>query len=156
MAEIKFAPREIFEIGLKWFVMPAFDLILEYRDGIILVRRKIPPYKNQWALPGLRFYKGEEIADALKRVAKQEVGLVIDPKEARLIGQYNGKFRTEMGRQDLSTSYHIKVQDSQEIRLNRDHFSGCRIITDSESLPGNIGAMYRYHIELYRKLRRSP
>jgi ADP-ribose pyrophosphatase YjhB (NUDIX family) len=51
---MKFAPREIFEQILEWSVIPTFDLLIQYGDqGIILVKRKIAPYKDQWALPGL-------------------------------------------------------------------------------------------------------
>ena len=51
--EPKLAPKHIFEQILEWAVMPTFDLVLEYQDqGIVLCRRKIAPYKNQWALPG--------------------------------------------------------------------------------------------------------
>ena len=53
--KLVYAPREIFERILKYAVIPTFDLILECRSqGVVLVRRKIAPYKNTWALPGLR------------------------------------------------------------------------------------------------------
>jgi ADP-ribose pyrophosphatase YjhB (NUDIX family) len=146
MAEIKFAPKEIFNQALKWFVMPTFDLILEYRGGVILVKRKIAPYKNQWALPGLRMYKGEEIIDTLKRIAKQELGLEINPKKAKIIGQYVGKFQTENQRQDLSTCYVIKVPDNQEIKLNSEHFSSLQIAT---KISAHTGAMYRFYLNKY-------
>jgi len=146
MAKIKFAPKQVFETALKWFVIPTFDLILEYRGGIIIVKRKIAPYKNCWALPGLRMYKGEEIKDTIKRIAKQELGLVIDLKNAKLVGQFVGKFRTENARQDLSTCYSARVTDNQEIQLNQEHFSAVKIVT---KIPVNTGAMYRYYLTKY-------
>lgn len=146
MADIKFAPKEIFEIGLEWFVIPTFDLIIEYRGGVILAKRKIAPYNNQWALPGLRIYKGEEIADTLKRIAKQEVGLMIDSEKAKFVGQFVGKFRTEHQRQDLSTCYAVKVADDQEVKLNLEHFSSFEIAT---TIPSNTGAMYWYYLKLW-------
>ncbi len=136
MARSKFAPKEIFDQTLKWFVIPTFDLILEYRGGVIIVKRKIAPYKNQWSLPGLRIYKGEEITDTLKRIAKQELGIKIDDKKVKLIGQFVGKFRTEKSRQDLSTCYFVKVNDNQEIKLNREHFS---IFQIAAHIPANMG-----------------
>ena len=146
MPKIKFAPKEIFEKTLEWFVIPTFDLILEYQGGVILVKRKIAPYKNQWSLPGLRIYKGEEIDDTLKRIAKQELGLKIDPQKAKLIGQFVGKFKTEKARQDISTGYSVKVIGAQKITLNKEHFSDYKIV--QKILP-NTGTMYRYYLKKY-------
>lgn len=147
MAEIKFAPKEIFDQTLEWFVIPTFDLIVEYRGGIIIAKRKIAPYKNMWALPGLRMYKGEEIADTLKRIAEQEVGLNIDPDRAKLVGQYVGKFKTEQDRQDISTCYFVKISDDQEIKINAEHFSEFKVTND---IPSEIGAMYKYYLKTYQ------
>ncbi len=37
-------PREVFEEGLKNFVMPTFDLAIEHgRNGVIIVKRIIAP-----------------------------------------------------------------------------------------------------------------
>ena len=143
-----FAPKEVFDQILEWSVIPTFDLVIQYGDqGIILVKRKIAPYKNQWALPGLRMFKGEDINDTLTRIAKQEVGLNINPKEKVYLGQYVGKFTTEHNRQDLSTGYYVKVSDTQKILLNEDHFSAFQI---SNEVPTNIGAMYKFYLQEYR------
>lgn len=76
------APRELFVEILKYMPIATFDLIVEYGDqGVIVVKRKIEPYKNVWALPGLRMYKGESINDTLRRIAKDELGLTIDPEK---------------------------------------------------------------------------
>lgn len=142
---MKYAPREIFEQILEWSVIPTFDLVIEIEGkGFVLVKRKIAPYKNQWALPGLRMYKDEGIDDTLIRIAKQEVGLDIDPSQKVLIDQYVGKFKTENERQDLSTGYYFHLPASTEIILNTEHFSTYQI---SKEVPDNIGAMYKFYIE---------
>jgi ADP-ribose pyrophosphatase YjhB (NUDIX family) len=52
---MKYAPREIFEQILEWAVIPTFDLVIEIEGkGYLMVKRKIEPYKDKWALPGLR------------------------------------------------------------------------------------------------------
>jgi ADP-ribose pyrophosphatase YjhB (NUDIX family) len=144
-----FAPKQIFDQILEWTVIPTFDLLIEYGDkGVILVKRKIAPYKNQWALPGLRMLKGENIDDTLTRIAKLEVGIKINPKEKRLLGQFVGKFSTENNRQDISTGYLVKVTDKEPIILNEKHFSAYSI---SNQIPDrNIGAMYKYYLGLYK------
>jgi ADP-ribose pyrophosphatase YjhB (NUDIX family) len=147
MSKPKYAPREIFEQILEWAVIPTFDLILEYENqGIILVRRKIAPYKNQWALPGLRMFKGESLEDTLTRIGRQELGLDLDLTEKTILGQYVGKFKTEKARQDISTGYHIKIPASQKVSLNEDHFSAMQTITSRDQIPSNIGAMYKFYL----------
>ena len=149
--ELKFAPREVFEQMLEYMVIPTFDLVIEYgQQGIVLVRRTIAPYQHQWALPGLRMFKGESIDDTLRRIARQEVGLEIDPRQKVLLGQFVGKFKTEHQRQDLSTGYWIKVSPRQSITLNQSHFSEVRI---TYALPRPMGAMYRFYLQRYQELR---
>jgi len=151
--ELKFAPRETFEQILEWSVIPTFDLIIELEPHkIILVKRKIEPYANTWALPGLRMFKPESIQDTLERVAGNEVGLHIDIKQARLLAQYVGHFKTEHERQDLSTAYVVKALPG-EIALNKDHFTNYRIITTFNDIPAKTGAMYIHYLRQYYALK---
>jgi ADP-ribose pyrophosphatase YjhB (NUDIX family) len=146
--ELKFAPREEFETVLEWAVLPTFDLVIEYGEqGVIMVRRKIEPYKDVWALPGLRMMKPEGIEDTLVRIAKAEVGLEIDPAGRTFLDQYVGKFKTEHERQDLSTGYAVRVADSQEIKINEAHFSDLKLITSAAEIPERTGAMYRHYLK---------
>lgn len=145
--EAKFAPREIFEQILEWSVIPTFDLIIEYGSkGVIVAKRKIAPYKSQWALPGLRMFKGENIDNVLDRIAKQEIGLRLQ-SERVLMNQYVGKFSTEHNRQDISTCYLVKAPSNQEISLNKDHFSNYRIVTSLDQLPSPMGTMYKVYLK---------
>lgn len=147
MPEPKFAPREVFETILEWSVLPTFDLLVEYGDqGVVVLKRTIEPYKNVWALPGLRMYKGESIDDTLSRIALQELGVEIDPANREFMGQFVGKFKTEFNRQDLSTGYLIKLDGTEELRPNPEHFSDMRFI--KEPIPG-MGAMYKYYLGQY-------
>jgi ADP-ribose pyrophosphatase YjhB (NUDIX family) len=147
MAEPKFAPREVFETILEWSVLPTFDLLVEYGDkGVVILRRTIEPYKNVWALPGLRMYKGESIDDTLRRIAKQELGLGIDPSKRVFVGQFVGKFKTEFNRQDLSTAYLIKLNGDEKLVPNPEHFSDMKF---AKKPVANMGAMYKYYLEQY-------
>jgi ADP-ribose pyrophosphatase YjhB (NUDIX family) len=146
---LRFARREIFEQILEYAVIPTFDLIVHFEGwGVILVRRSIAPYRNTWALPGLRMMKPEGIEDTLKRIARAEIGVEIDPERREFIGQYVGRFRTEHQRQDLSTCYAVPC-DAREVILNEEHFSGCRFIRGKEEIPVRTGAMYRYFLARY-------
>ena len=145
----RFAPRKIFEQILEFAVIPTFDLIVWFEDrGVILVRRKIAPYNNTWALPGLRMMKPEGIEDTLIRIARTEIGVRIDPDLREFIAQYVGRFRTEHQRQDLSTCYAVPC-DASDMALNGEHFSRSCFIKKKEEIPARIGAMYRYFLEIY-------
>lgn len=147
--ELRFAPRGIFEQMLEYMVIPTFDLVIEFgSQGVIIVRRKIAPYKDVWALPGLRMYKGEDINDTLRRIAEKEVGLNIDCENKVILGQYVGKFRTEHERQDISTAYLVHASDDQEIKINRQHFYSFRV---TQTIPGKMGAMYKHYLAEYFK-----
>jgi 8-oxo-dGTP diphosphatase len=55
------------------------DLIIFYRDGIVLSRRDIPPCKGMWHLPGGTVLLGERLSEAAVRISREEVGLTIKP-----------------------------------------------------------------------------
>lgn len=61
---------------------PTVDIIIKYRKGIILIKRKNPP--EGWALPGGFVDYGESLEQAAIREAKEETGLNI-----KLIRQFH-------------------------------------------------------------------
>lgn len=144
-----FAPKEVFDQTLEYFVIPTFDLVIDVPDkGVLIVRRKIAPYLGKWALPGLRMYKNESIDDTLKRIAEQEAGLAIAVDEKEQLGQFVGKFKTEHNRQDLSTGYAVRALSSEPV-LNDAHFTGHRYIEDVNQIPVDSGAMYSHYLKKY-------
>ncbi len=124
-------------------------MLIEYQGGIILVRRTIAPYKDTWALPGLRMCKPEGIDDTLTRIGLDEVGLQLDLKSKKILDQYVGRFKTEHGRQDISTAYVVKALVGQELKLNKSHFSGFQIVHSLSEIPPKTGAMYKHYLKKY-------
>lgn len=55
--------------------IPTVDIIIELDNGIVLIKRKNPPYG--WALPGGYVDYGESLEDAAIREAKEETSLDI-------------------------------------------------------------------------------
>ena len=93
-------------------------------------------------------FKPENIEDTLVRIASQEVGLKINPNERIYLGQYVGKFKTEMERQDISTGFLVK-SETPEVILNEDHFHSFKLISSVDEIPSNIGAMYSFYLKNY-------
>lgn len=57
---------------------PTVDIIIEVEDGIVLIRRKNPPYG--WALPGGFVDYGESLETAAVREALEETSLKVELK----------------------------------------------------------------------------
>ncbi len=141
------------EIG----VLPTFDLIFGrtiraeagWYKKVLVVRRKISPYVG-WALPGLRQYKDEGFRDTLKRVALDEIGLKVNPRQGIIVNQADGRFQE---RQDISTAYffHLTSEDESKIILNQDHFKSHKFLylNNTSDIPRNMGSIYRSHLTAY-------
>ncbi|MEW6088559.1 MAG: NUDIX hydrolase [bacterium] len=68
------------------------DIFIRRKDGsFVMIKRKNPPYKNYWALPGGFVDCFETVEQAAVREAKEETGLNI--KLEKLIGVYSGPKR---------------------------------------------------------------
>jgi len=68
---------------------PTVDIIIEFDDRIILIRRKNPPFG--WALPGGFVNYGESLEEAATREALEETSLTIG--DLRLLGCYSDPSR---------------------------------------------------------------
>ena len=56
--------------------LPTVDIIIEVEEGIVLIKRKNPPYG--WALPGGFVDYGESLEEAALREAKEETNLDVE------------------------------------------------------------------------------
>lgn len=57
------------------------EVIVETPGGIVLTKRKIKPYKGMWHIPGGTVLYGEKVRQAVKRVAKEELGVEVEVKK---------------------------------------------------------------------------
>jgi 8-oxo-dGTP diphosphatase len=71
------------------------DAVIIRKDEVLLIKRKNPPFRNSWALPGGFVNYGEKTEMAVKRELKEETG--IQMKIIRLIGVYSDPDRDPRG-----------------------------------------------------------
>lgn len=51
------------------------EVVLVINDGVVLSLRDIEPYKGYWHTPGGTLFYKEKVKDAVKRIAKEELGV---------------------------------------------------------------------------------
>jgi len=95
------------------------DAIIDDQEGnVVLIKRKYPPYRNYFALPGGFIKKGEKPAEALIREVKEETNL--DVKIESKIGVYKKEGRDPRGNVH-TTAYKCRViGDFTEMRGGDD------------------------------------
>lgn len=53
------------------------EVVIKSDKGVLLSLRDIEPWKGLWHLPGGTVFFGEQLTDAVKRVAKRELGVTV-------------------------------------------------------------------------------
>ncbi len=71
------------------------DALIIYEGKLVLIKRKNPPYRDHFALPGGFVEVGEAVEEAVVREAKEETGLDIKP--IKLLGVYSDPTRDPRG-----------------------------------------------------------
>jgi 8-oxo-dGTP diphosphatase len=74
-------------------------------DAVLLIRRRWPPYRGRWGLPGGFIAYGETPEDAAVREVREETGLEI--RIRRLIGTWIEDYRRPQGIDRLLSLYYI-------------------------------------------------
>jgi 8-oxo-dGTP diphosphatase len=93
-------------IDLKSPVL-AVDAVIQLNDGgVVLIRRKNPPFKECWALPGGLCEIGETVEEALRREVEEETGLKVEP--VKLIGVFSNPKRDPRGH-TVSIAFHTRI-----------------------------------------------
>lgn len=64
--------------------LPVSVLVLPVNDGVLVVRRAIPPRQGQLALPGGFIEQDESWQAAAVRELREEAGIIVNPTELRL------------------------------------------------------------------------
>ncbi|NVM05064.1 MAG: NUDIX hydrolase [Candidatus Helarchaeota archaeon] len=91
-------------------------IILVNKDSIILIKRKNPPYKDHWAIPGGFVELGETLENAVMREAKEETGL--DVKPLKILNIYSDPNRDPRGH-TITVAYFCEKIDGT-LKANSD------------------------------------
>lgn len=73
----------------------AVDVVLRMKDGIVLIRRRNPPFVGCYALPGGFVEIGETVEEAARREVMEETG--ISASLVGLVGVYSDPDRDPRG-----------------------------------------------------------
>ncbi|RMG69840.1 MAG: NUDIX hydrolase [Nitrospirae bacterium] len=114
--------------------LPTVDIIIETPGGIVLIKRKNPPYG--WALPGGFVDYGESLEEAALREAKEETGL--DIKLIRQFHTYSAPDRDERFH-TITTVYIARAEGTPRAA---DDAKEARVFT-RENLPDDIAFDHR-------------
>lgn len=98
--------KETFKTVVKNTPLVSIDLCIVWNEKILLGKRKNDPLKGFFFTPGGRVLKNEAHVDCLERVAKSELGLVINYiKQAKLMGVWDHFYKNSVFGNEVSTHY---------------------------------------------------
>lgn len=89
---IKKLPLEEFQYIYSKVPRLCVDVVLKTEEGILLSKRDITPAKGMWHLPGGTVYFGETHEEAVKRVAKEEMGIEVEVVGCLGVIEYGTKY----------------------------------------------------------------
>jgi len=67
-------PAEDWETVVRSVPIVSVDLVVRRDGGVLLGRRRNEPAKGEWFVPGGRVHRRERLAEAVQRVAREELG----------------------------------------------------------------------------------
>jgi colanic acid biosynthesis protein WcaH len=98
--------KDAFKTVVKNTPLVSIDLCIVWDGKILLGKRKNEPLKGFFFTPGGRILKNEAHLDCLKRVARSELGLIVDDlKQAELMGAYDHFYENSVFGEEVSTHY---------------------------------------------------
>jgi len=131
------------EIELYQNPLPTVDIIIEIEsEGIVLIKRKNPPYG--WALPGGFVDYGESLEEAAIREAKEETDL--DVKLNKQLHTYSDPKR-DPRHHSISTVYIAKAKGRPQAKDDAIEID----IFNESNLPEEIAFDHRSILEDYFK-----
>jgi ADP-ribose pyrophosphatase YjhB (NUDIX family) len=95
------------------------DLVVQSNEGILLTLRALETWNNQWHLPGGTVFVNEKLEDAVKRVAKDELGVSVAIDKVIGVIECDSETKERGWGKSVSVAY-LCYLNSKEIKLNAD------------------------------------
>ncbi|MCP4987743.1 MAG: GDP-mannose mannosyl hydrolase [Colwellia sp.] len=101
-----FLEKEIFSTVIESTPLVSIDLVVLNKQGQALLGQRLNrPAKGFWFVPGGRILKDEAMADAFKRLTKDELGTEYSIEQAKLFGPFDHFYTDNVFGDDFSTHY---------------------------------------------------
>lgn len=113
-------------------------LAVDNQGRVLLTRRNIEPSKGFWHFPGSFLLKNELIVEAQKRIAKDELGLILKKSEMDLLGVFEDLEGDPRGHV-VDIMYGLKLGDGIKVKMTTETLE----IMFFDKLPDNIGFNHR-------------
>lgn len=113
---------------------PTVDIIIETKGGIVLIRRKNPPYG--WALPGGFVDYGESLESAAVRETKEETSLDVE-----LVSQFRAYSEPDRDPRHHTISF-VFIAKAEDLPVASDDALEADIFRQ-DSLPDNMAFDHR-------------
>ena len=133
-------PHEDFAAVVRNTPLVSIDLIVRAPDGrVLLGRRRNEPAKGVWFVPGGRIVKDETIADAFRRLCREELSLDRSLEDTRFFGVYEHFYDTNFAGEDGFGTHYVVLGyemslDSPPPNLPPDQHDRYRWVTVDELL----------------------
>ncbi len=123
-----FIPDSDFKKVLFSVPLVSIDLCLYFEGQILLGYRNNQPAKDFWFTPGGRIMKNESWQNALSRIAKNELGLELNPDLASLMGVWDHFYDNSVISDSTCTHYvnlphFIKLSSKLDTEQDSQHSS---------------------------------
>lgn len=119
----EFVPEDLFAEFLERMPQVCVEVVVEYEGSVLLALRENEPAKGEWFWPGSRLYKGEETEAAARRVAREELGIDVEPRE--LLGVYShfwDRSAHGVSRHTVNVVYRVSpVDPDPDVTLDDQH-----------------------------------
>lgn len=89
------------------------EVVVKTDKGIVLTKRSIPPYLGQWHIPGGTVYLGETLEQAVKRVAKEELGVKVEMEKLLGYIEYPNEKKNGGFTQPVGVAFLVRIKSGK-------------------------------------------
>ncbi|XPV67647.1 MAG: GDP-mannose mannosyl hydrolase [Halarcobacter sp.] len=136
----KLIPKEQFKVVVEHTPLISIDLITMYKDKVLLGKRVNKPAKDFWFTTGGIVRKNESFKDAIKRISKNELGIIIDINKVKFLGVFEHFYEDSIF-ENISTHYanhgYLLELKDELINLPKEQHSEYNWFTIDELLKSN-------------------